>query len=108
MGSVHSNPYVRFLPARQWRRHDVHLALARRTDAVAATCLLDPSDWQAFSSRRGRDPAKLSVRVLSRAAGPTHLVVLRKCDHFPVEEPGLSDLVTAVDELAQDPRNAQV
>lgn len=41
-------------------------------------------------------PAALSARVLSRAAGPGRLVPLRECGHFPVEEPGLSDLVDEV------------
>ncbi len=48
-------------------------------------------------------PVELSARVLSRAAGPARLVMLRECGHFPVEEPGLSDLVTTVLDLAQHP-----
>lgn len=41
-------------------------------------------------------PVDLSARVLARAAGPTTLVLLRECGHFPIEEPGLSDLLEAV------------
>lgn len=51
----------------------------------------------------GRDawtPVELSVRVLSRMGGPAELVMLRECGHFPIEEPGLSDLVTTVVDLA--------
>ena len=52
----------------------------------------------------GRDawtPIELSARVLSRAAGPAELVILRECGHFPVEDPGLTELVDAVAGLAQ-------
>ena len=52
----------------------------------------------------GRDawtPVELSARVLSRAAGPAELVVLRECGHFPVEDPGVTDLVDAVADLAR-------
>ena len=52
----------------------------------------------------GRDawtPIELSARVLSRAAGPAELVVLRECGHFPVEDPGVTDLVDAVAGLAR-------
>ncbi|MGO1317441.1 MAG: alpha/beta hydrolase [Cellulomonadaceae bacterium] len=48
-------------------------------------------------------PPELSLRVLSRAAAPADLVMLRECGHFPIEEPGISDLVTAVLDLAQHP-----
>jgi len=52
----------------------------------------------------GRDawtPIELSTRVLSRAAGPADLVILRECGHFPVEDPGLTELVDAVAGLAR-------
>ncbi len=45
-------------------------------------------------------PVELSARVLSQSAGPARLVMLRECGHFPIEEPGLSDLVTAVLDIA--------
>jgi len=57
----------------------------------------------------GRDawtPIELSARVLSRAAGPVELVILRECGHFPVEDPGVTELVDAVAglrELGLDP-----
>ena len=54
-------------------------------------------------SRDAWTPAELSVRVLSRAAGPADSVMLRECGHFPIEEPGISDLISAVAELAQHP-----
>ncbi|MGK2348601.1 alpha/beta hydrolase [Actinomyces sp. W5033] len=46
-------------------------------------------------------PLDLSARVLARAAGPATLVVLRECGHFPIEDPGLSDLVDVVVGLAR-------
>ena len=52
-------------------------------------------------SRDAWTPVELSARVLSRAAGPAKLVMLRECGHFPIEEPGLSDLVAAVLDLTQ-------
>lgn len=45
-------------------------------------------------------PMELSVRVLARVAAPTKLVVLRECGHFPIEAPGVTDLVDTVAELA--------
>lgn len=41
-------------------------------------------------------PAPLSIRFLDRIAAPTRLVMLAGCGHYPVEEPGLSQLVTAL------------
>lgn len=41
-------------------------------------------------------PPEVSVRWLRRVAAPASLVVLRECGHFPVEEPGLTELVAAV------------
>ncbi|MDO5502135.1 MAG: alpha/beta hydrolase, partial [Actinomycetia bacterium] len=52
-------------------------------------------------SRDAWTPVGLSLRVLARAAGPTELMMLRECGHFPIEEPGLSDLVAAVGNLAR-------
>lgn len=54
-------------------------------------------------SRDAWTPVELSARVLARAAGPAALVMLRDCGHFPVEEPGLSDLVDTVLDLALRP-----
>lgn len=44
-------------------------------------------------------PVELSVRVLRRIAAPTKLIMLRGCGHFPIEEPGITDLVAAILEL---------
>lgn len=38
-------------------------------------------------------PVELSMRTLRRLAGPSRAVMLRGCGHFPVEEPGLGDLI---------------
>lgn len=46
-------------------------------------------------------PVELSMRWLSRVAAPAELVMLRECGHFPIEDPGLADLVNAVERLSQ-------
>ncbi|MFP3713180.1 alpha/beta fold hydrolase [Puerhibacterium sp. TATVAM-FAB25] len=46
-------------------------------------------------------PLEVSARWLGRVAAPAELVVLRGCGHFPVEEPGLEDLVGAVLRVAE-------
>ena len=38
-------------------------------------------------------PTELSTRFLERIRGEKHLVLLERCGHFPVEEPGLTQLV---------------
>lgn len=47
-------------------------------------------------------PVELSMRVLRRLASPGRLVLLRECGHFPVEEPGIGDLISAVLEITKD------
>ena len=44
-------------------------------------------------------PVQLSLRTLKRAKGPTDVVMLRECGHFPIEEPGLSELFAVFEEL---------
>ncbi|OYN90495.1 alpha/beta hydrolase [Parenemella sanctibonifatiensis] len=46
-------------------------------------------------------PVELSMRTLRRLASPSSVVMLRQCGHFPIEEPGLTDLLTAVVDLAE-------
>ena len=41
-------------------------------------------------------PVEISTRWLSRIAAPAELVMLRECGHFPIEDPGLHDLVGAI------------
>lgn len=41
-------------------------------------------------------PVEISTRWLRRIAAPAELVMLRECGHFPIEDPGLQDLVGAV------------
>lgn len=51
----------------------------------------------------GRDtwtPPRLSMPPVEQHAGPATVVLLRECGHYPVEEPGLGDLVDAVRALA--------
>lgn len=54
----------------------------------------------AHLARDAWTPVEVSVRWLSRVAAPAELVMLRDCGHFPVEEPGVTDLVTAVTRVA--------
>lgn len=51
-------------------------------------------------------PLEVSARWLRRVAAPADLVVLRGCGHFPVEEPGLEDLVGAVLRVAEGAQRA--
>ena len=44
-------------------------------------------------------PPELSLRVLRGIAAPTKAVMLRGCGHFPIEEPGVTDLLEAVTDL---------
>ncbi|MGE2730002.1 hypothetical protein ACQI4F_11010 [Mycolicibacterium vaccae] len=37
-------------------------------------------------------PPEVSIRYLQRISGPTELVTLENCGHFPIEEPGLTQL----------------
>lgn len=43
-------------------------------------------------------PASLSITTLRRLEGVGHIVMLENCGHFPIEEPGLTQLVEAVEE----------
>jgi len=47
-------------------------------------------------------PPRLSLRVARRTAGPLRIVMLRGCGHLPIEQPGLDDLLTAVEALASE------
>ncbi|WP_264077724.1 alpha/beta hydrolase [Mycolicibacterium houstonense] len=53
-------------------------------------------------------PARLSVRFLQRIAAPTRLVMLDGCGHYPVEEPGLSQLVSALRRVRDEVRSDSV
>ncbi len=60
---------------------------------TAPVTLLHPSEdaWT---------PVELSARFFHRIPSAGDLVMLRECGHFPIEEPGLGDLVDAVLKLA--------
>jgi alpha-beta hydrolase superfamily lysophospholipase len=47
-------------------------------------------------------PVELSMRTLRRFAAPTRTVMLRECGHFPIEEPGLAELIATVFDLAEN------
>ncbi|WP_040348677.1 alpha/beta hydrolase [Brevibacterium mcbrellneri] len=50
-------------------------------------------------SRDAWTPVELSMRVFRRLASPDKVIMLRECGHFPIEEPGITDLVSAVLEI---------
>ncbi|MFP7761642.1 alpha/beta fold hydrolase [Marisediminicola sp. LYQ85] len=52
-------------------------------------------------------PVGISLRWLSRIAAPADLVMLRESGHFPIEDPGLADLVGAVERVVQRVNDGQ-
>lgn len=38
-------------------------------------------------------PVEISTRWLGRISAPTNLIMLRQSGHFPIEDPGLGDLI---------------
>lgn len=52
--------------------------------------------------RDGWTPLALSTATLDRLPGPTRTTVLRECGHFPLEEPGLTDLVDVVEAMVRE------
>lgn len=58
-------------------------------------------------SRDGWTPVGISLPVLRRTAAPSRLILLRECGHFPIEEPGLTDLVTAVLDIVAGLQNTR-
>lgn len=47
-------------------------------------------------------PPEVSIRFLRRIAAPTELVLLDNCGHYPVEEPGLTQLTAALRKVRAD------
>lgn len=47
-------------------------------------------------------PPELSIRFLNRIAGEKTLVLLEGCGHFPIEEPGLSQLAATMEDIARN------
>lgn len=45
-------------------------------------------------SRDAWTPVELSMRFFRRIATPGRVVMLRECGHFPIEEPGIGDLIS--------------
>ncbi len=60
----------------------------------------------AHPARDAWTPVEISTRWLSRIAAPAELVMLRECGHFPIEDPGLADLVQAVERVARRAQHA--
>lgn len=44
-------------------------------------------------------PPELSIRFLQRISAPTELVMLENCGHYPIEEPGLTQLRDAMHDV---------
>ncbi len=85
----------RIVPAR-FLRTWMHYSPKCEPDAITLPVMLaHPGDdhWT---------PTELSKRFLNRLAGPRHMVTLERCGHFPLEEPGLSQLEAAVREFAAE------
>ncbi|RDI49920.1 alpha/beta hydrolase [Nocardia mexicana] len=49
-------------------------------------------------------PPELSLRFVERISGPKRTVLLRNCGHFPIEEPGTTQLAAALREILDDLR----
>ena len=69
-------------------------------------CHVPPEEMQtavtlAHPAKDAWTPVELSTRWLSRIAAPAELVMLRECGHFPIEDPGLADLVNAVERVSR-------
>ncbi|MCV7150418.1 alpha/beta hydrolase [Mycolicibacterium pyrenivorans] len=60
--------------------------------AAAPVTLVAPDTWT---------PPELSIRFLQRISGPTKLVMLENCGHYPIEEPGLTQLRTTMRETVR-------
>lgn len=45
------------------------------------------------------DAPPLSIRFADRISAPTRTVLLQNCGHYPVEEPGIGQLVAALHEV---------
>lgn len=54
----------------------------------------------AHPARDAWTPMEISTRWLRRTTAPTALIPLRECGHWPIEAPGLADLVLAVERTA--------
>ncbi|MGE2735356.1 alpha/beta hydrolase [Mycolicibacterium vaccae] len=71
---------LRFLSSWMGYRHTP----AESFDAAPVTLVAPGADrWT---------PPEVSIRFLQRISGPTELVILENCGHFPIEEPGLTQL----------------
>lgn len=46
-------------------------------------------------------PPELSLKFLDRIAAPTDSVMLEGCGHFPIEEPGLTQLIDTMEDIAR-------
>lgn len=56
----------------------------------------------AHPERDAWTPVTLSLPVLRSHGGASRLVMLRGCGHFPIEQPGLDDLIQVVVDAADD------
>ena len=85
----------RIVPAR-FLRTWMHYSAEREPDRVTPPILLAHpgcDDWT---------PTELSERFFNTLVGPKRIVTLENCGHFPLEEPGLTQLEAAVREFAAE------
>ncbi|WP_233272124.1 alpha/beta hydrolase [Mycolicibacterium smegmatis] len=101
MAAMSGNPDLNRLVLRDTRGGGVHIPLGflgswmnfrhtapERFDAASVTLVHPGADrWT---------PPPLSIRFADRISAPTRTVLLQNCGHYPVEEPGIGQLVTAL------------
>lgn len=68
-----------------------HSLCRNEREACVYTTLLHPA-------KDAWTPASLSIETLRQVAAPGYVIMLEECGHFPVEEPGLTQLIKAVEE----------
>ncbi|AKS31336.1 alpha/beta hydrolase [Mycolicibacterium goodii] len=107
MTAMSGNPELTRLVLRDTRGGGVHIPLGflgswmnfdhtepERFDAAPVTLVHPGADeWT---------PPALSIRFLDRISAPTRMVMLQNCGHYPIEEPGLSQLVAALRAVRAD------
>lgn len=104
MAAMSGNPDLNRLVLRDTRGGGVHIPLGflgswmnfrhtapERFDAASVTLVHPGADrWT---------PPPLSIRFADRISAPTRTVLLQNCGHYPVEEPGIGQLVAALHEV---------
>lgn len=71
-----------------------HTLKGGENEALVRTTLVHPE-------KDGWTPPSLSMRSLAQMKGPRQVVMLDKCGHFPIEEPGLTQMVDTVETILE-------